>query len=79
MCPLLWHTRLSHRAPHCRSVCACARSGGRVGDVLAAAAVPGILTASLRSDGTDVADVNMVVQVAREGGELVRTIYNPLE
>lgn len=27
----------------------------------------------------DVVDVNMVVQVAKKGGELIRCIYSPLE
>lgn len=39
----------------------------------------GLLTASLTSDGTEVMDLNMVVQVTKEGDEFVRTVYNPLE
>ena len=39
----------------------------------------GLLIASLTSAGREVVDVNMVVQVAREGDVFIRTIYNPLE
>ncbi len=39
----------------------------------------GLLIASLSSDGREVVDVNMVVQVTRDGDEFTRVIYSPLE
>ena len=39
----------------------------------------GLLTASLRADGEDVLDVNMVVVVTKEAAGLTRTIYSPLD
>mmetsp|Transcript_19734 Transcript_19734/g.62674 ORF Transcript_19734/g.62674 Transcript_19734/m.62674 type:complete len:139 (-) Transcript_19734:23-439(-) len=39
----------------------------------------GILTATLLSRGTEVVDVNIVVQVVEEGGAFIRCFLNPLE
>lgn len=50
----------------------------------------GLLVATLRSGATDIADINMVVQVSKEGGDTVsdddgasarflRRIFNPLD
>ena len=39
----------------------------------------GLLIASLVCDGRELMDLNMVVQVQQQGGELFRMIYNPLD
>ena len=39
----------------------------------------GLLIATLCSDGREVMDLNMVVQVQQIGSDYVRLIYNPLE
>ena len=42
-------------------------------------ACTGLLIASLSAEGKEIADVNMVVQVTRDGDEFIRTVYSPLE
>ena len=39
----------------------------------------GLLTATLKSNGVHVIDINMVVQVNEVKGEYIRTIFNPLD
>ena len=51
-----------------------------VSDVQAGALTnAGLLVASLKAGGETVIDVNMVAIITKEGGNLIRTIYSPLE
>ena len=39
----------------------------------------GLLIATLKSEGREIIDIKMVVQVSQDGGNFTRKIYNPLE
>lgn len=39
----------------------------------------GLLICTLKCDNEDVIDVNIVIQVSKEGDDYIRCIYNPLE